>query len=491
MIYPFGGFRMFPKRHWKPLIKTVFSDLETPLSLYLKLANEPNTFLLESVQGGETWGRYSIIGLKADESIRVKNNQVDWLDKNQVIASKITAQPLQFIQDFLNSFDIDYPETVDLPRFFGGLVGFSTYESVGYFEPKLKVFDLPDPLNLPQMIWLLAKELVVFDNLSGVLSVIVHVDTENNAAHQAGLLRVDSILNQIQQPTPAQTLFDPELPSLDLSACQLDTEQEVFKAQVLAAKAYIEAGDVMQVVLSRRLHLKFDRSPLDLYRALRHVSPTPYLFLLNFEDMAIVGASPELLARVESNILTVRPIAGTRRRGKTPEEDELLAHELSNDPKEVAEHVMLIDLGRNDVGKVSQIGRVKLTQDRIIERYSHVMHMVSNVEGHLKPEISPLEAFASVFPAGTLSGAPKVRAMEIITELESNQRGIYGGAVGYLSFQGDMDMAIAIRTALIKDGVLYAQSGAGIVADSDPQFEWEETLAKSQALLKALGLLVH
>jgi anthranilate synthase component 1 len=465
-----------------PVMLETFADLDTPLSIYLKLANQPNTYLLESVQGGERFGRYSFIGLASPTRVAVYGRTVLALTGNRLADRRDYANPMAFVTEFLSRFRV--PKSADLPRFCGGLVGCFGYDTVRYIEPKLAQADKPDPLGTPDVLLLLSEEIAVVDNLSGKLKLIVYAEPGVPGAYKLARQRLKDLVAKLRAPV--------EIPA-DATAAPRDATsgwgEEQFKAAVRRAKQYIVDGDIMQVVLSQRLSKPFAASPLALYRALRTLNPSPYMFYFNFEDFQVVGASPEILVRLEDEgedrRVTVRPIAGTRRRGRTPEEDTALAAELLADEKERAEHLMLLDLGRNDAGRVAQVGSVKVTEQFVIERYSHVMHIVSNVEAKLKGGLGALDVLRATFPAGTVSGAPKVRAMEIIDELEPVKRGIYAGAVGYLGFQGDMDLAIAIRTALVKDGQIHVQAGAGIVADSDPDAEWQETQNKARALLRA------
>lgn len=467
-----------------PLVQELLADLDTPLSLYLKLANRPFTYLLESVVGGERFGRYSFIGLPCGNYLKVSGKITERYEDHQLVET-YTGNPLPYIEAFHQSFKT--PEIPGLPRFTGGLVGYFGYETIYHFEHfahRLKQTAKTDPLGTPDILLMLSEELAVVDNLSGKIHLIVYANPEQPNAYETARERLEELRIQLRQT-----------PALPLSLGSVHTEpvseygQENFERDVLAVKEYIFAGDCMQVVPSQRMSMPFQDNPLSLYRALRTLNPSPYMFYYDFGDFHIVGSSPEILVRRERDNVIVRPIAGTRLRGKTPEEDQALAEDLLSDAKEVAEHVMLIDLGRNDVGRISQTGKVRVTDKMIIEKYSHVMHIVSSVEGCLKEGIGNMDILASTFPAGTLSGAPKVRAMEIIEELERSKRGIYSGAVGVWSFNNDMDLAIAIRTAVIKNQTLYVQSGAGIVADSDPHSEWLETQNKARAIVRAAHMV--
>ena len=461
-----------------PVTLETFADLDTPLSIYLKLANTPYSYLLESVQGGERFGRYSFIGLASQTRIAVYGRQVLVLTGQRVAEKEEDTNPLDFLARYRKRFRV--APTPGLPRFCGGLVGCFGYDTVRYVEPRLHQGPKAGDLGTPDVLLLLSEELAVVDNLSGKLTLVVYAEPDVPGAYHKAQNRLKELLAQLRQPVAVPS----ETPAPSLPA-QSVVGEAAFQTAVERAKAYITEGDIMQVVLSQRMTKPFTASPLALYRALRSLNPSPYMYYFNFEDFHVVGASPEILVRLEGDTVTVRPIAGTRKRGVTPEEDNALAAELIGDEKERAEHVQLLDLGRNDVGRVAQTGSVRITDNMVIERYSHVMHITSCVEGKLKEGLSSLDVLKAAFPAGTLSGAPKVRAMEIIDELEPMKRGLYGGAIGYLGFQGDMDLAIAIRTALIKDGQLHVQAGAGIVADSDPQAEWQETQNKARAVLRA------
>lgn len=460
-----------------PVVLETFADLDTPLSVYLKLANQPYSYLLESVHGGERFGRYSLVGLPATTRLEVYGNQIQLITNTGT--QEIEAEnPLAFIESYQARFNAaPYP---GLPRFCGGLVGYFSYDTIRYIEKRLAGHSRPDTLNTPDILLLLSEQLVVVDNLSGKLYLIVYVDPSKSNAYQAGRDRLKELLSKLRQ----SVVIPKEIPLKPGIAVPEFTE-DAFIAAVERAKRYIYDGDIMQVVLSQRTSKPYHASPLALYRALRSLNPSPYMFYYHLNDFHVVGASPEILVRLQGDTVTVRPIAGTRPRGKNIQEDVSLAAELLADPKERAEHVMLMDLGRNDIGRVAQTGTVKITENMQIENYSHVMHIVSNVDGKLKSDLSAIDVLRATFPAGTVSGAPKVRAMEIIDELELSKRGIYAGAVGHLGFNGDMDLAIAIRTGIIKDNVLHVQAGAGIVADSVPKSEWIETQNKAKALLRA------
>jgi anthranilate synthase component 1 len=468
-----------------PLMREVLADLDTPLSAYLKLADGPYSYLFESVQGGEKWGRYSIIGLPCRTLLRVCGHNIDIEKDGKVIETHESADPLSFIEEFQSHYRM--PEVESMPRFTGGLVGYFGYDTIRYIEPKLGDCPNPDPLGNPDILLMVSDEVVVFDNLSGKLYVVIHVNPAIDDAFNVANTRLDELVSKLRTATPE---YEHGKAGEKVSESDFVSgfTEDGFKQAVDRIKEYILEGDVMQTVLSQRLSIPFSAAPLDLYRALRTLNPSPYMYFLDLGDFQIVGSSPEILTRVEDGEVTVRPIAGTRPRGKTESEDRALEKDLLADPKELAEHLMLIDLGRNDVGRVAEIGSVELTDKMIIERYSHVMHIVSNVTGKLKKGMSAMDALRATFPAGTVSGAPKIRAMEIIDELEPVKRGVYSGAVGYLSWGGNMDTAIAIRTAVIKDGQLHIQAGAGIVADSVPQNEWDETMNKGRAVFRAVAL---
>ncbi len=465
-----------------PLVIETFADLDTPLSLYLKLANQPYSYLLESVQGGERFGRYSIIGLPAHVRIEVRGQAIKVLDHDQVVEEVSDINPLDFVQAYQAKFRI--PPHEGLPRFTGGLAGYFGYDTIRYIERRLAGTGKPDALGVPDILLMVSEEIAVIDNLSGKLYFIVYADPAVAEAYAIGIKRLHALVQRLRQPVTI-----PQAPAMPATDAASEFGEASFKEAVAKSKQYIFDGDIMQVVLSQRMAKPFTAPPLSLYRALRSLNPSPYMFYYHMGDHHVVGASPEILVRLEEDTVTSRPIAGTRPRGKTREEDVALAEELLADPKEIAEHVQLMDLGRNDVGRVAQVGSVAVTDKMVIERYSHVMHIVSNVEGKLKPGLHAIDVLKATFPAGTLSGAPKVRAMEIIDELEPSKRGIYGGAVGYLGFNGDMDLAIAIRTGVIKDGMLYSQAGAGIVADSVPENEWIETQNKARAVLRAAEIV--
>lgn len=463
------------------LTREILADLDTPLSTYLKVANQANTYLFESVTGGDKWGRYSIIGLPCSETIKVFGTHVLHERAGAIIFDEPVANPLEWIEEFQSRFQV--AEIAGQPRFVGGLVGYFGYETIQYIEPKLAASKLVDPLDTPDIYLMVSSEVVVFDNLSGKLIIVVHVDPQERARGEARLLEIESLL---RAPVPQLPGHEPV--TLNESDFVSHFGENGFMAGVERIREYIVAGDCMQVVLAQRMSAKFTATALDLYRALRMLNPSPYMFYLDLGDYQVVGSSPEILVRLEDGKVTVRPIAGTRPRGASDEEDAAYEESLLNDPKELAEHLMLIDLGRNDTGRIAKTGTVKLTEKMLVERYSHVMHIVSNVDGELKDGLTAMDVIRATFPAGTVSGAPKIRAMEIIDELEPLKRGIYSGAVGYLSWNGNVDTAIAIRTAVVKDGELSIQAGAGVVYDSDPRSEWEETLNKARAVFRAARL---
>ncbi len=477
-----------------PLVAQAFADLETPLSLYLKLAHSHNqgkySFLLESVVGGERFGRYSFIGLPARTVLRASGFGADaqtTVHTDGVLVETLPGNPLDAIAAFQSRFKVAL--RLGLPRFCGGLAGYFGYDTVRYIEKKLEASCPPDTLGCPDIMLLLCEELAVIDNLSGKLYLIVYADPSQPQAYAQAQQRLSALKDQLQRSVTAPVIAPTQ---------SHPVEREFAKADYLKAAAHakelIAAGDFMQVQVGQRLKKRFTASPLSLYRALRSLNPSPYMYYYDMGDFHIVGASPEILVRQETissgeTKITIRPLAGTRPRATNVEADKAVEQELLADPKERAEHVMLIDLARNDIGRIAKIGSVKVTEAFAVERYSHVMHIVSNVEGILNDGMTSMDVLKATFPAGTLTGAPKVHAMEIIDQLEPSKRGIYGGACGYLSFAGDMDIAIAIRTGIIKDNTLYVQAAAGIVADSVPELEWQETEAKARALLRASELV--
>jgi anthranilate synthase component I len=467
-----------------PVVKEVLAELETPLSAYLKLADGPYSCLLESVVGGERWGRYSIIGLPSKTIVSVTGNVVSIQKNGETVSEIITDDPFLEIQKFKQQYRS--PKIDDLPRFSGGLVGYFAYDCIEFIEPKLKNDSKSDPLETPVILLMVTEEIVVFDNVSRKVHIIVHANPEIENAYNNAIDKLELIASKLFSPLPEKEV----LPSMDVDESDFDfhfDKKDYFKA-VQRIKDYIIEGDAMQVVLSQRMSIPYTADPFNLYQALRSSNPSPYMYYLNLGDFHVVGASPEVLVRLDDKEVTVRPIAGTRPRGKDQSEDLEMEQDLLADPKELAEHLMLIDLGRNDVGRIAEIGSVKVTEKMLIERYSHVMHIVSNVTGKLNNESNALDVLKATFPAGTLSGAPKIRAMEIIAELEPIKRGVYGGAVGYLSWDNNMDTAIAIRTAVIKNETLYIQAGGGIVHDSVPENEWQESLNKGRAIFRAVSM---
>ena len=469
----------------QPVVRTILADLLTPVALYDRLAGAPYTYLLESVEGGERWARYSMIGLPAREVATIRDHYLTIRRDGAIIEERELADPLAWLADYHATIR-PAPLPVDLP-FSGGLVGYMAYDSIGYIEKRLAKRPQNDPLGVPDILYMQSLDVAVLDNLRGEVHLISHADLADPDGLAAAEARLDAMVAAINRSGTAQVR------ALNRNArppvIHHHYPEAQFKADVAKIREYIKAGDCMQVVPSQRMSCAYTHAPLDYYRALRHTNPSPYMYLLDLDDFHIIGSSPEILARVQGDTVTVRPLAGTRKRGKTPEEDKALEQELLADAKEIAEHVMLIDLGRNDIGRVCKTGSVKISEKMVIERYSHVMHIVSNVEGTLRDDVGPMDVLRATFPAGTLSGAPKIRAMEIIDEVEPERRGVYGGAVGYWSWGGNMDMAIAIRTAIIKNGRLYAQAGAGIVYDSNPDSEWQETLNKAGAVIAAASLL--
>ena len=469
-----------------PISIEILADMETPLSVFKKLGNQPFSYLFESVEGGEKWARYSVIGLPASTVIKVFNNDIQIWEDGKIIEELSSADPLKFLEEYQESIKVKVNE--ELPEFTGGLVGYLGYDCIRYIEPKLSQSNLPDPLGTPDALFMLSEEVAVFDNLNSKLHLIVLSKGESKEDISSANERLKELSDKLLIPLVMNDSEETNGSVTEKDFVSGFGEKE-FKESVEKIKEYIKAGDVMQVVCSQRMSVPFTSDPVELYRSIRHLNPSPYLYYLNLEEFHIVGSSPEILARLENGEVTVRPIAGTRRRGKDDIDDIAMEEDMVNDPKEIAEHLMLIDLGRNDIGRIAEPGTVEVTQKFGIERYSHVMHMVSNVRAKLRKGLKSMDVFRATFPAGTLSGAPKIRAMEIINEFEPVKRGIYGGAIGYFSWQGNMDMAITIRTAIIKDEVLYIQAGGGFVADSDPELEWKESLNKGRAIFKAVEMV--
>lgn len=471
-----------------PVFRQHLADTDTPLTVFARLRQHQLAYLFESVEGGEQWARFSMIGIGQDAVLQCHAGQMQ-LQQQGHIEQFACTDPFAYIQQFQAQYKVpDKTHIPELPNFTGGLVGYFGYDSVRYIEPKLNKPPAQDVLGLPDVWLMLSKTVVVFDNLNDTLFLISHADIQQGETFADASARLDEIEQQLSQPLTltAKPHTTPNFRSLTGEQQYLDTIEQV--------KEYIRAGDVMQVVPGHRMVSEFDGDPLSVYRALRHLNPSPYLFMVqgntleDQEPFYLIGSSPEILSRLENGVATVRPLAGTRPRGKTPAEDIALGEELLADAKEIAEHVMLIDLGRNDIGRVSQIGQVQVTEKMVIERYSHVMHIVSNVEGKVRDDVTAMDVFKATFPAGTLSGAPKIRAMEIIDEVEPVRRCVFGGAVGYIGWHGEMDTAIAIRTAVIRNQQVQVQAGAGLVADSIPASEWNETLIKARAVIKAVEL---
>ena len=469
-----------------PVAKDVHLDDVTPLTIYSQISNKSNTFLLESVEGGETWAQYSIVGLDCLDTIKVTGNTIETKTGDQ-ISSFISDNPLDEIQELISG--LKTPEIKDLPRFYGGYVGFFAYESAKYAEKRIADLVNKDSKfdeHMPEIFLVKAEKLIVYDNTDQSIQIIFNVDPSKTSYEEAldAIEKIGSLLNS------EDTIFDDtfKTPSGEM-AFNSNFEKDDYIKAVGLVKNYIEEGDVMQVVLAQDFSQDFQNDPFDLYRALRQLNPSPYMYYLDLDECQIVGASPEILVRLEEDKVTLRPIAGTRKRGSNTEEDLANEKDLLTDPKEIAEHLMLIDLGRNDVGRVSEMGTVQVTDKMIVEKYSHVMHIVSNVTGTLSKDLDAIDALKASLPAGTLSGAPKIRAMQIINELEPSSRGIYGGAIGYISWNGNIDTAIAIRTAVIKDNVIHVGAGAGIVADSIPENEWLECKQKAKVFLDAMEMI--
>ncbi len=466
-----------------PLTRTLRADLDTPLSAYLKLADGPNAYLLESVTGGEHLGRYSIIGLPARERLSVRGTTMQRERDGEVVEEYEVADPLAEIDRLMAAEKV--PRLPGMPPCSGGWVGYFGFETVGYVERRLNRSDRADTLQTPEILLLLSEELAVMDNKLGQLHLIVHANPSEPQAHARASRRLDQLTHRLRSAAPSYPeIIDPSV--LTEADFVSGFTREQFEAAVRQCQEYILAGDAFQIVLSQRLSVPFHARPVDVYRALRALNPSPYMFFLDLEQMHVAGSSPELIYQVENGRVIVRPLAGTLPRGATAEEDRRNAERLLADPKECAEHLMLIDLARNDVGRIAESGTVTVPEQMAIEKYSHVMHIVSQVEGDLRADLSPMQVLRACFPAGTLSGAPKIRAIEIIQELEPIRRNLYGGAIGYINWWGETDLAIGIRTAMIKDGQLHVQAGAGIVADSDPGKEWEETMNKGRALFRAV-----
>ena len=461
--------------------------MDTPLSLFRRLDDGVTSFLFESVEGGEKWGRFSFLGTGARAIFRARGCEVEWEEGGETVRTRVSGDPLEFLREKLSKYRPVPPEGDALPRFLGGAVGMVSYDWVRFIE---RIPDAnPDEVEMPDLWFVLPETIVVYDNVRKYASIVRYVDVEGAddlaAAYRQAVDALEATVRRLRAPLAAEPRQPPVRAPMDL---QRSMSREEFHAVVKRAKEYVESGDVFQVVLSQQFRIPLQVDPFSIYRHLRVINPSPYLFFLRCEGPVLIGSSPEILVRLEDDCIDVRPIAGTRPRGRTPEEDAGLEVDLLADPKERAEHLMLVDLGRNDVGRVAETGTVHVNEYAAIERYSHVMHIVSNVQGKLRPGLDWLDLLRATFPAGTLSGAPKVRAMEIIDELETLRRGPYGGCVGYIDYSGNMDTAIAIRTLLVKDGQIFLRSGAGIVADSDPEAEFQETMNKARALIEAIDM---
>jgi len=467
-----------------PISVEILADMETPLSVFKKLGNKPFSYLFESVEGGEKWARYSLIGLPSSTVIKVYKNEIQIYEDGQIVEEVTSQDPLKFLEEYQENINVKLND--ELPAFTGGLVGYLGYDCIRYIEPKLSSSNLPDPLGTPDALFMLSEEVAVFDNLNNKLHLIVLSKSESEKDITGAEERLRDLSDKLNHPLIPENSEEITDPATEKDFISGFGEKE-FKQSVEKIKEYIKAGDVMQVVCSQRMSVPFTSDPVELYRSIRHLNPSPYLYYLNLDEFHIVGSSPEILARLEDGEVTVRPIAGTRRRGRNEQDDIAMEEEMVNDPKEIAEHLMLIDLGRNDVGRIAEAGTVEVTQKFGVERYSHVMHMVSNVRAKLRKGLKAMDVFRATFPAGTLSGAPKIRAMEIIDELEKSKRKMYAGAIGYFSANQNFDTCIALRTALIKNNKFYIQSGAGIVADSVPEKEYLETINKAKALISSLN----
>ena len=467
-----------------PVFREVNADTDTPISLFKKVAKGPESFLLESVEGGERWGRYSFIGHRPRLLVKARGDNIE-LTRNGEQCGKFKASPLNYLKNLMQTFRVVPVE--GLPRFFGGLVGYLSYDIVRFIEhlPSFK----PDEVGMPDAVFMMPEQVMIYDNLTQTIKVVANIYVpeyvNHAAAYDQAVAQIDESLGLVRESAPSSKRTEKSKKELVLRA---NMERTRFEGMVKRAKQYIQDGEAIQVVLSQRFHTDLVSEPFDIYRALRRINPSPYMYYLDFDGDVVIGASPEVLVRLESGRVALRPIAGTRPRGKNSSEDRRLEEELLADPKERAEHIMLVDLGRNDVGRVATVGTVKVTDLMVVEYYSHVMHLVSHVEADLAPGLDMFDVLRASFPAGTVSGAPKVRAMEIIDELEPSRRGLYAGAVGYFSFSGNMDFCITIRTMLVRNGKVYLQVGAGIVADSIPQMEYEETVAKGEALVRALEM---
>lgn len=473
-----------------PVCREILADMETPVTALMKLADRPHVFLLESVEGGEKWARYSFLGADPRLIFRVRAEEVIIEENGAVRRFPHGGDPLRFLKELLGRY---HPVPLEgLPRFFGGAVGFLGYDMVRYFE-RLPTGNGVAPVE-EEAVFLMTDTLLIFDNVRHTLKIVACAMTGEGGAlreiYDGAVRRIDDMTALLQAPLTGRAAFPKrkEQGRKHPPPFRPDMAPETYREMVRTAREYIAAGDIIQVVLSQRLQRESDADPVDLYRALRHVNPSPYLFFLKIPELCLIGSSPEVMVRTEEGLAELKPIAGTRRRGLNEQEDRRLADELLEDPKERAEHVMLVDLGRNDLGRVARIGSVQVGQLMSVERYSHVMHLVSDIQAQLAEGKDAFDVLRATFPAGTLTGAPKVRAMEIIAELEPSRRGPYGGAVGYFSYGGNMDFCITIRTMLLRDGKIFLQAGAGIVADSDPETEYRETLGKAEGMVQAVRL---
>ncbi|HEY5656300.1 MAG TPA: anthranilate synthase component I [Myxococcota bacterium] len=477
--------RLATRGNLVPVVREILADMDTPLSLFRRLDDGVTSFLFESAEGGEKWGRYSFIGSGARAVFRARGNAVEWSAGGETRRVDVAGDPLEFLRDKLAELQPVTPEDVELPRFLGGAVGMISYDWVRFVE---EIPDAnPDEIGVPDLWFVLPETIVVHDRVRKTAFIVrhVHVPPQSDVAalYQQAEAAIGETIRRLRQPLAAEVAHEPLGSPMDVRSSMT---REEFHEIVKRAKDYIAAGDAFQIVLSQQFRVPLQVDPFTIYRHLRVINPSPYLFFLRCEGPVVIGASPEILVRLEDGQIDVRPIAGTRHRGRTAEEDRKLEEELLADPKERAEHLMLVDLGRNDVGRVAEFGSVRVNEFAVIERYSHVMHIVSNVQARLRKGRDWLDLLRATFPAGTLSGAPKVRAMEIIDELETLRRGPYGGCVGYIDYSGNMDTAIAIRTMLVKDGEIFLRTGAGIVADSDPEAEFQETVNKGRALIEAI-----
>jgi anthranilate synthase component 1 len=468
-----------------PVYREIMADMETPVSALFKLSSKTYTFLLESVEGGEKWGRYTFLGSDPDVVFSVRKEDIVIRENGENRFQKHQGKPLKFLKDFMGRYR---PVNVDgLPRFYGGAVGFLGYEMVRYFE-KLPA-EAVDDLQTDDAVFLITDTLIIFDNVKHTIKVVACAFTEGrgdlDTVYEEALQKINALIEMLDAPMERREISCNQNEDFHF---QSNMTPEDYRTVVRRAKEYIVSGDAIQIVLSQRFQTEHHIAPIDLYRALRYVNPSPYLFFLKLEDLILIGSSPEVMVRLEERAAELRPIAGTRKRGVSEQEDRKLADELLNDPKERAEHIMLVDLGRNDLGRIAQIGSVQVNQLMVVERYSHVMHLVSNIQAQLSEDKDCFDVLEATFPAGTLAGAPKIRAMEIIDELEPSVRGPYGGAVGYFSYTGNMDFCITIRTIMVHDGKIFVQTGAGIVADSDPEAEYQETISKAEGMIKAIRI---